>query len=140
MSSKPTDRKPATKTPVKPAVSAQPRLRVLAGPNGSGKSTIQRELKPEWIGVFVNADEIERELKNSGGKLGLARLGITAKPSTVLHRLELHIKNSKFAQKLGLHSMLGQMAVDKSLILDVPGPFNSYLASVLADAIRRELL
>ena len=140
MSSKPTDRKLATKTPVKPAVYAQPRLRVLAGPNGSGKSTIQRELKPEWIGVFVNADEIERELKNSGGKLGLARLGITAKPSTVLHRLELHIKNSKFAQKLGLHSLLGQMAVDKSLILDVPGPFNSYLASVLADAIRRELL
>jgi predicted ABC-type ATPase len=38
---------------------AQPRLRVLAGPNGSGKSTIKGELKPEWIGVFVNADEIE---------------------------------------------------------------------------------
>jgi predicted ABC-type ATPase len=26
---------------------------VLAGPNGSGKSTIKRELKPQWIGVFV---------------------------------------------------------------------------------------
>jgi predicted ABC-type ATPase len=45
-----------------------------------------------------------------------------------------------FAQKLGLHSLLGRMALDNSLVLDVPGPFNSYLASVLADAIRRELL
>lgn len=113
---------------------------MLAGPNGSGKSTIQRVLKPEWIGVFINADEIERELKNSGGKLSLANMGITDKPTAILHRLELHIKNSKFAQKLGLHSLLGHMAVNTLLILDVPGPFNSYLASVLADAIRRELL
>ena len=113
---------------------------MLAGPNGSGKSTIQRELKPECIGVFVNADEIERELKTSGGKLALSKLGITAKPTSVLRRFEFHIKNSKFAQKLGLHSLLGRMALDNSLVLDVPGPFNSYLASVLADAIRRELL
>jgi predicted ABC-type ATPase len=140
VSSKPTERKPATKSPTKPAVAAQPRLRVLAGPNGSGKSTIQRELKPEWIGVFVNADEIERELKDSGGKLGLARLGITDKPAVVLRRLERHIGNSRFAEKLGLHSLIGKMAVDHLLNLKVSGPVDSYLASVLADAIRRELL
>jgi predicted ABC-type ATPase len=140
VSSKPTDRKPAAKPLVKLAASAQPRLRVLAGPNGSGKSTIQRELKPEWIGVFVNADEIERELNISGGKLSLAKLSITDNPAAVLRRLELHIKNSNFAEKLGMHSLLGRMAIDKLLVLDVPGPYNSYLASVLADAIRRELL
>lgn len=55
---------------------AQPRLRVLAGPNGSGKSTIKGELKPEWIGVFVNADEIERSLRESGGMLDLKAMGI----------------------------------------------------------------
>jgi predicted ABC-type ATPase len=130
----------SSKPTVREAVAAQPRLRVLAGPNGSGKSTMQRELKPEWIGVFVNADEIERTLKESGGELRLATLGINAKPAVVLRRLEQHIKKSAFAQKLGLHSLLGRMAVDESLTLRVPGPFNSYLASVLADAIRRELL
>ncbi len=140
MSSKSTDRKPATKSPAKPALAAQPRLRVLAGPNGSGKSTIQRELKPEWIGVFVNADEIERELKTSGGKLSLANFGITDKPEVVLRRLERHIGNSKFAGKLGLHSLIRKMTVDHLLTLNVSRPVDSYLASVLADAIRRELL
>lgn len=119
---------------------AQPRLRVLAGPNGSGKSTIQSELKPQWIGVFINADEIERALKEAGGELSLAKLGITASPQAVLRRLEQHIKNSTFAKKLGLHALLGQMTMSPTLTLKVPGPFDSYLASVLADAIRRELL
>lgn len=140
MSSKPADRKPAARPPAASARPAQPRLRVLAGPNGSGKSTIQSELRPEWIGVFVNADEIERTLKESGGKLSLAKLGIRAKPAVVLRRIEKHIKNSEFAKKLGLHSLLGRIAVDASLTLRLPGPFDSYLASVLADAIRRELL
>jgi predicted ABC-type ATPase len=46
---------------------AQARLRVFAGPNGSGKSTIRDELKDEWIGVYVNADEIESALKRPAG-------------------------------------------------------------------------
>ncbi len=140
MSNKSADRKTAAKPPAKTAPTAQPRLRVLAGPNGSGKSTIQSELKPQWIGVFINADEIERALKDSNGELSLPKLGIAANPKAVLRRLERHIKNSKFAEKLGMHALLGHMAVTKSLTLQVPGPFNSYLASVLADAIRRELL
>ncbi|WP_231993242.1 zeta toxin family protein [Mitsuaria sp. 7] len=119
---------------------SQPRLRVLAGPNGSGKSTIKRELRPQWIGVFINADEIERTLRESEGRLDLASLGITAAPERVLDSLETHIRESAFARKLGLHAVLGKMRVDGALMLQVPGPFNSYLASVLADAIRRELL
>ncbi|HSI50226.1 MAG TPA: hypothetical protein VLA61_18290 [Ideonella sp.] len=45
------------------AAVAQPRLRVFAGPNGSGKSTIHELLRPEWIGAYVNADEIEKALR-----------------------------------------------------------------------------
>lgn len=119
---------------------AQPRLRVLAGPNGSGKSTIKNELKPEWIGVFVNADEIERALRDTSGALGLSDLGITGEPARVLDRMEEHIRGSAFAHKLGLHRLLGHMSIDESGRLHVPGPYDSYLASVLADAIRRELL
>ena len=115
-------------------------MRVLAGPNGSGKSTIQTELKPEWIGVFINADEIERKLKDFEGTLSLPELGISSKPSAVLRRLEKHIKDSPFAAKLGLHRLLGNMTIDKVGVLKVPGPFDSYLATVLADAIRRKLL
>ncbi|MBB4844292.1 putative ABC-type ATPase [Paucibacter oligotrophus] len=140
MQSQASDDDPADAKPVKPAQAARPRLRVLAGPNGSGKSTIQGELKPEWLGAFVNADEIERALRSSAGELSLAKLGIKAKPVVVRRRLEKYIRQSKFAEGLGLHSLLGTMSVDSSLTLRLPGPFDSYLASVLADAIRRELL
>lgn len=119
---------------------AQPRLRVLAGPNGSGKSTIKDELKPEWIGVFVNADEIERGLRDTGGTLDLKGMGITGEPTAVLGAMQAHIRSSTFAQSLGLHPLLGTMTISTDLQLRVPGPRNSYLASVLADAIRRQLL
>lgn len=119
---------------------SQPRLRVLAGPNGSGKSTIKLELKPQWIGVFINADEIERTLRESQGQLALKALGLSGTPAQLLTALESHIRGSGFARKLGLHSLLGKLSVDDALRLQVPGPYDSYLASVLADAIRRELL
>jgi predicted ABC-type ATPase len=119
---------------------AQPRLRVLAGPNGSGKSTIKGELKPEWIGAFVNADEIERGLCETGGTLDLSSFGLTAKPAEILRSVEAHLRSSTFAQGLGLHALLGKLTINASLQLRVPAPYNSYLASVLAGAIRRELL
>ncbi|MGC4394959.1 zeta toxin family protein [Hydrogenophaga sp. T2] len=119
---------------------AQPRLRVLAGPNGSGKSTIKGELRPEWIGVFVNADEIERSLRESGGLLHLSPLGLTEDPAVHLRHMQAHIRRSAFARQRGLDVALDAMAVHPSGALQIPGPFDSYLASVLADAIRRELL
>lgn len=53
-----------------------PRLRVFAGPNGSGKSTIKDVLPPQWLGLYVNADEIEKVLRASG-RLDLAEFGIS---------------------------------------------------------------
>lgn len=96
MSSKPGNDEPAAKSATSvlpaPAQPAQPRLRVLAGPNGSGKSTIKPELRPEWIGVFVNADEIEKDLKASGGHLKQGVLGVTGKPGVVLRRIKKSLK------------------------------------------------
>lgn len=44
------------------------RLRILAGPNGSGKTSVFGELREKFHwGVFVNADEIERRLKEESG-------------------------------------------------------------------------
>lgn len=52
-----------------------------------------------------------------------------------------HVRSSTFAQALGLHAqLLGHMTINASLQLRMPGPYNSYVASVLADAVRRELL
>lgn len=43
-----------------------PRLRMFAGPNGSGKSTIKDILPPEWLGVYINADDIEKSIRAHG--------------------------------------------------------------------------
>jgi len=43
----------------------QPRIRMFAGPNGSGKSTIKEYLLPHHIGAYLNADELEYQLKQS---------------------------------------------------------------------------
>ena len=40
-----------------------PRLRIFAGPNGSGKSTLQKVISKELLGIYINPDEIEEEIK-----------------------------------------------------------------------------
>ena len=44
----------------------QPRIRMFAGPNGSGKSTIKDYLLPRHIGAYLNADELEQNLRQRG--------------------------------------------------------------------------
>lgn len=48
---------------------ATPRLRMFAGPNGSGKSTIKAAIVDvigsELLGVYINPDEIESDIRAS---------------------------------------------------------------------------
>lgn len=39
---------------------------MFAGPNGSGKSTLVQILKPEWLGYFINPDEIQKQILLTG--------------------------------------------------------------------------
>ena len=43
-----------------------PRPRMFAGPNGSGKSTIKSVINEELLGIYINPDEIEKEIKEYG--------------------------------------------------------------------------
>ena len=43
-----------------------PRLRMFAGPNGSGKSTFKSIIRPELLGIYINPDEIEKEICDRG--------------------------------------------------------------------------
>jgi predicted ABC-type ATPase len=36
---------------------------MFAGPNGSGKSTIKAVIRPELLGVYINPDEIEKDIR-----------------------------------------------------------------------------
>lgn len=44
-------------------MSYQPRIRIFAGPNGSGKSCFNTMIEPRMLGVYINADEIEKKIK-----------------------------------------------------------------------------
>lgn len=39
---------------------------MFAGPNGSGKSSLKSLLLPEWLGVYLNPDEIQRQIEVKG--------------------------------------------------------------------------
>ena len=43
-----------------------PRLRIFAGPNGSGKSTFKTMIRRELLGIYINPDEIEKEISDRG--------------------------------------------------------------------------
>lgn len=59
-----------------------PRLRMIAGPNGSGKSTIKSVLRPELLGIYINPDEIEKEMRNQGF-ISLDAYGISSDESAI---------------------------------------------------------
>ncbi|MES2186868.1 MAG: zeta toxin family protein [Pseudomonadota bacterium] len=122
------------------AALAQPRLRVFAGPNGSGKSTIQERLLPEWIGAYVNADEIEKAL-SATGRLDLADFELGATPEALQSRLSEHLARSTLLQKHGMADVADALTVEHGPVVGItPARVNSYVAAVLADGIRRELL
>jgi predicted ABC-type ATPase len=141
VSSKATPAKRAAKVAkLAPTRSAQPRLRVLAGPNGSGKSTIKSDLRPQWIGVFLNADELEKTLRASKGTLNLRDLGVTGDPRKVLVRIKKSIKTFGLNNRFDMPALLAGITLNEVLDLWIPGPYNSYLAATLAEAVRQELL
>src|SRR5437868_1285969 len=71
-------------------------MRMFAGPNGSGKSTLKRYLSPALIGSYLNADEIEQEIREQGF-LNLDAYGITAAADDVL----TFFRNSSFLISAG---------------------------------------
>jgi signal recognition particle receptor subunit beta len=53
------------------------RLRIFAGPNGSGKTSLVKRFPEKMhLGVFVNADDIEKEMLLNGS-FNAAPFGIT---------------------------------------------------------------
>ncbi len=112
-----------------------PRLRMFAGPNGSGKSTIKEMLPSEWLGVYVNADEMEKSIR-ANGFLSLADFQVQADAEAV--KSFLHA--STLLASAGLMSQVSRLAVADGRIAFEDVAVNSYWASVLADFIRHQLL
>lgn len=104
---------------------------MFAGPNGSGKSTLNTIISKELLGIYINPDEIEKEIKKFNF-LDLSNYGIVSNASEVLSFFNTHplleideVSFLKFADnKIDFFNII----------------VNSYYASVCADFIRHQLL
>ncbi|MGC4366267.1 zeta toxin family protein [Hydrogenophaga sp. R2] len=77
----------------------QPRLRMFAGPNGSGKSTIKEVIPAEWLGVYINPDEIEKTIRETGG-LPLAEFEVQTTGPVLRSFLETSVLSDFLRQQL----------------------------------------
>lgn len=113
---------------------------MFAGPNGSGKTTLFRLLAKEHSinGLFqgepfVNADDIEAELRASG-RLALARYGIVTSEDELLAWLRLAAWNDD------TRGIIAYVRVaDGAITVSAKTP-SSYAAAMLAAFIRSRLL
>ncbi|NML17924.1 hypothetical protein HHL10_23415 [Azohydromonas sp. G-1-1-14] len=112
---------------------------MFAGPNGSGKSTIRELLREEWIGVYVNADEIEKVLRRDGA-IDLTDFGLADMAAGLQQRLHAFLKASPLWRRAGLADAVDEPQLGGSRLALGSVSVNSYVAAVLADFIRRELL
>jgi predicted ABC-type ATPase len=115
--------------------SLTPRLRMFAGPNGSGKSTIKSKVEEYSLGVFVNPDEIEVEIKNVSF-LDFEKFGINPNKAKVLDFFQC----SEFLKKQNLSSEVAKLSFEKNKLHFNSIQINSYFASVTADFIRQKLM
>lgn len=112
-----------------------PRLRMFAGPNGSGKSTLKSRLPPALLGVYLNPDDIEQEIRKQGF-LDFAAYGVEATDAETLS----FFTTSGFLQDAGFSESAKGLAFSNGNLVFGKVKVNSYLASVAGDFLRQKLL
>jgi len=110
-------------------------MRVFAGPNGSGKSTTLRFLSPTLLGIYLNADDIERNMRERGF-FDLSEYAIRADAVALKH----YLATSPFLQQAQLADIVETFKVDDMRLYFGDTPPNSYFASVIVDFMRRDLI
>lgn len=113
-------------------------MRVFAGPNGSGKTTIFKGLlkgKNVSMGIFVNADEIEKDLKLKK-ILDFNQFHINVNQDELIQFFQY----SKFAPTKRNEKNLFEKLEVRNNFLNVNTSIDSYLAADLAEFIRQKLI
>lgn len=106
------------------------RFRMFAGPNGSGKSELFHYLRKNRLihtELYVSADRIEKQLKESGA-FHFNAYRIQSDPQ----EFEKHVRNHGLWKELG-HTHTDEVVILKAGILKVmKATLNSYIASFVA--------
>ena len=111
------------------------RLRMFAGPNGSGKSTFKSIIRPELLGVFVNPDEIEKQIRD----YDFLDLESYRVESTEKEVLDFFI-NSTLLKTVDLLDDAHNLRFNDGKLSFFNVEVNAYFASVAADFIRHKLI
>ena len=112
-----------------------PRLRMFAGPNGSGKSTIKSVIRHELLGVYINPDEIEAEIKRND-YLDFGEFEIQTEKAEVVG----FFQNSTLLAKADLLDETEYLRFTENRLIFSEVEINAYFASVAADFIRQKLI
>ncbi|TCB65205.1 zeta toxin [Acinetobacter terrestris] len=115
----------------------QPRIRMFAGPNGSGKSTVKEYLLPHHIGAYLNADELEQNLKHSH-QLDLMAYHPALKAQDLIDFLKQK-KRPNAGQLVPLLTNEPILLDDWNIQFDA-SEIDSYLCARIIDYIRLEFL
>jgi predicted ABC-type ATPase len=110
-------------------------MRMFAGPNGSGKSTLKSYLHPALLGVYLNPDDIEREI----GRQGFLDFSAYAVATTADEALKF-FTGSDFLREAGFGEAAGRLEFQENRLRFGRVEVNSYFASVAADYLRQKLL
>lgn len=111
------------------------RIRMFAGPNGSGKSTIKSVISSTLLGIYINPDDIEKELRVQGG-IDLTSFEIQA----AAEEIQAYFHNSVLIRKTGLSEQVDSLKFETNFFALDAENVNSYYASVISDFIRQKLL
>ncbi len=108
---------------------------MFAGPNGSGKSTLKSYLPAALLGVYLNPDEMEQEIRRQNF-LDFTTFGVTTTAAAVLS----FFIDSKFLNIAGFGETAKQLTFANNQLKFDAVKVNSYLASVASDFIRQKLM
>ena len=108
---------------------------MFAGPNGSGKSTLKSYLPQALLGVYLNPDEMEQEIRRQNF-LDFTDYGVTTTADVVLS----FFTNSKFLCDAGFGEAARQLTFANRRLEFGAVEVNSYFASVASDFLRQKLM
>lgn len=117
---------------------SQNRIRIYAGPNGSGKSSLYNVISKEYAsGLFVNADLIEKQLRNIGF-IDLTEFNLQINSVALENFKKLHSSIS-LIEKAKSEGYQINLIVKDNFIVNQPKTTNSYEAAFAASFIRYSL-
>lgn len=116
-------------------MSGVPRLRMFAGPNGSGKSTLKSVISPALLGVYINPDEIEKDIRERDF-LDLSAYAVETRAEEILG----FFRQSPLLASADLLDEANELRFTDNKLIFHAVIVNAYFASVAADFIRRKLL